>query len=652
MDKITLKPSSQELLFKNGEANTHYDVFVYEGVNTLEHLLGTLYIIAHIKYGDEDLSYVISLITSVAKREYYAEQSLQEQNPKTAFERTLRKLNEILEDFFETKDIKLNIGLAVITSDVMYVSYLGKFKVALARANEYVDILNTVQRTNDITDKFSNVISGRLRADDKIFAYCPTKSLTAMRERTLNNVFVKDGQAVFQEHIAGLAASVNNFACCGVHIAIDQLREASLTPAPVQTGAILATTSAGATPIASMASAHALNTKAVIDEPYKSAPRPQFSEQPKIIAADISVAKRRSLLTGITSGYRALSRISNMNNKNKMAVFGIIAVAVIIPVTAVIFFTSGPSGTIKTAYTQAGEKIKLAQAELAKSNERGARTLLMGALSQVAGIDNQKAVSVGQQAEAQLDTLDKISDQQPLVAFDFSALPSTSVTGIAMSDKGIVTTTLTAIGIASEQGISSPLAKNIVEKYIFGTKTGAVLFDGNALLNLYSAEKNKIWDSTLENMRTTTATALYGGNLYTLSDGIVYKYADAATGSVKRESWGPVEGNVTSITVDGNLYTLTKDGLLGVYFKGKKTGSLPLSLIPSEKSFLVPTPGSDSLYLADPTTKKIYAINKSSGAIVTAYKFTAINNIQSVAIASNGTIYVLASDNKIWELKP
>ena len=232
MEKITLKPSIKELLYKNGEDNVHFDVLSYQGASGQEKMLGSLFVLGHIKYSEENLAYAVSLISSLAKREYYSERSFQEQNAKSAFERTLKKLNEVLDDFFQNKNFKLDIGLAAISGENIYISRLGKFKIALARDGKYIDILNNIELFSKDAEgekQFSNIISGKIQSNDKIFAYLPFRAITS-REKQLNSIFVKENQEEFSQKIAHLAANANNFSCCGVHMDIREIKEIPISP--------------------------------------------------------------------------------------------------------------------------------------------------------------------------------------------------------------------------------------------------------------------------------------------------------------------------------------------------------------------------------------------------------------------------------------
>src|SRR3989344_2582627 len=289
MEKITLKPIALELLYKADEANTHFDVLTYTGTTAQEKQLGSLYLIGHAKYEEEDLGYVVSLISSLAKREYYSEQSIHGQDPKLAFERSLKKLNEVLDDFFKNKSLKLNIGLAAISGDQIFLSKVGKFKVGLARNNEFIDVLNNLvlfQKSEEDERQFSNIISGKLQAGDKLFAYYPARAITS-REKGLREILVQENQQQFSDKIALLASTAPNFTSCGVHISIEQIKEI-----PLQTPT--ATFSAMPRP-----AVLAPNTTAVDSVPLASPPEPE--PKAKVIASELSVSQKSNLLTSVSS---------------------------------------------------------------------------------------------------------------------------------------------------------------------------------------------------------------------------------------------------------------------------------------------------------------------------------------------------------------
>ena len=236
MERISSKPIAQELIFKTPEENVFFDVLSASSNQEQEKFLGSLYVIGHVKYESEDMGYLVSLISSLAKREYYS-QAANTDNPKTAFEHALKKLNEVLEEFFQNKKFNLNIGLLIVAGESIYLSKLGKFKVFLAREGEIIDIFNNVdlfQKDHIEEKEFSNIISGKTKINDTMLAFFPSRSL-ASREKQLKEILLQNPQAEFFNKIKGVNESAKNFSCCGVHIEIKKIIDDAVTHKTIPT---------------------------------------------------------------------------------------------------------------------------------------------------------------------------------------------------------------------------------------------------------------------------------------------------------------------------------------------------------------------------------------------------------------------------------
>ncbi len=588
MEKITLKPTVKELFYKNGEENVYFDILSCQGSTNQEKNLGSLFIISQVKYSTGDLSYMVSLISSLAKREFYSATSLQEQNPKEAFSRTLKKLNEVLEEFFQNKDFKLNIGLVAITGENIFISRLGKFRINLARNDQFIDILNNVDLFNKDTageKQFSNIISGKLQQNDKLFAFFPTRSIIS-REKQLNDVFLKESQGEFQQKIATLAANVNNFSCCGVHIDMRQLKEIPLRPAPKYS-----------IPIAPPASSVSVRSKA---EPSLNAATPQPTEsptmesgkslpteQPRIIPAEFSITKRGSFFTPIVVQLGKLRFLNRINNKAKLRIFISLA-AIVIAIPVFLIFLRGTDQS-KNAIGLANDNLKLAQSHLSQNNIKDARSLLQAALLDLSDLSDNKAGDIRNQINQVLADLNHASDKQPIID------------GAADGNK---------------------IFASIVPKALAGVAT-----DKNSVLyedNLY--------------VLAETGT-------------IIYKYADATNGKTAQTVWGSLESRAIAIAVDGDIYTLTEDGKLLKYFKGKKLSEFDLQITPPAGSRIFTAKDSAFIYLADKTNKKVYVFDKSSGELKTSYNLAAAGQIQDISVSQNGTVWILSADNRVWQVK-
>ncbi len=673
MEKITLKPNIKELIYKNGEDNVHFDVLSYQGVNGQEKMLGSFFVLGHIKYAEEDLAYAVSLISSLAKREYYSERSFQEQNAKSSFERTLKKLNEVLEDFFQNKNFKLDIGLAAISGDNIYISRLGKFKIAMARNGKYIDILNNIDLFSKDAEgekQFSNIISGKIQPNDKIFAYFPFRSITS-REKLLNNIFVKENQDEFGQKIAHLAANATNFSCCGVHIDMHEIKEIPVMAATyakpilsvkarndISENLPVAETKIKLSAMAPIPVEASVDTdiKASDETDEQQQKTDLMTEQPRIIPAEFSISRRANIFTPLASSFKKIFSVGRSGNRARQRNFIIISAIVIVPIIIfVLLKTSGGSSADKNALKQAGDNLKLAQSRIAQSNLKDARSLLQASLISLAGLSNKKAENAKQQINQTLKGIDHTSDKQPALFTDpmiknkdFKAsLIAVSGNNVSAAD------TDGNVFSVSQNDISKLNQFKTVPQFIFNTSSVISIFNNSDIFDVYDMKSKKSASFSLKDPTTAVDAVLYESNLYTLSGNAIYKYADAATGGVKRTDWAndSANGNLISLTSDGNIYALNSDGKLIKYFKGKKVSDFDLQLVPSSGSRIFTFKDSAFIYLADKTNKKVYVFDKTNGSLNTTFKLDAAGTPQDISISSDGTIWILSSDNKVWTIK-
>ena len=231
MEKIFIKPDSKEIVFRGKPEDGHVDVFSYNYEDNAATNLGGLFIVGHVQPATEDTSYMVNLVASLAKREYYAKIDA---DPKESFSKTLKKINEVLQDFFRNKDVKVNIGIFAVAGENIFISRLGKFKIILGRDNQDVDILNNINLFNKehIQEKeFSNVISGKIMPQDKIFAFYPARSVVA-REKNIKGFFVKLTAGEFSQKLSEIKKDNDGFMCAGVHLTINKYAEPTVESRP------------------------------------------------------------------------------------------------------------------------------------------------------------------------------------------------------------------------------------------------------------------------------------------------------------------------------------------------------------------------------------------------------------------------------------
>src|SRR3989344_2181462 len=195
MERVYTKPAAQEILIKGAAQEGHSDTFIYDYENDDDRRgLGNLFVLGNISGGEDsngnDLAYATNLVASLAKREYYSNSGI---SPRDAFTNALRKVNDVVDEFFTKKEAKINIGVFAIAGDQVYISKLGKFKVILSRAGKNIDILNNIElfKKEHVEEKeFSSGISGKLCLDDRLFAFYPNRSITAREKIACTAMYI------------------------------------------------------------------------------------------------------------------------------------------------------------------------------------------------------------------------------------------------------------------------------------------------------------------------------------------------------------------------------------------------------------------------------------------------------------------------------
>ena len=136
----------------------------------------------------------------------------------------------------------------------------------------------------------------------------------------------------------------------------------------------------------------------------------------------------------------------------------------------------------------------------------------------------------------------------------------------------------------------------------------------------------------------------------------IFKISDAGkTDNAQANSWLKSEvklpPDLRLIAIDGNIYILNKSGALFVYFRGDKIGEFNTFVLPEEKSKLLTTKDSKTLYLINQTLGRIYLINKATGALEKTLVIGSSEPIENAFLGEGEIIYIISKDNKIWEVR-
>lgn len=152
-----------------------------------------------------------------------------------------------------------------------------------------------------------------------------------------------------------------------------------------------------------------------------------------------------------------------------------------------------------------------------------------------------------------------------------------------------------------------------------------------------------------------TDVQFWNGSVYVLdnSDQIVWKFTPNASGYSEPQNWLKndlkLEIGSKFLAIDGRVWTLTSSGLINLYISGVKDNfKQKQSFDISSASSLVTDPDSDYLILAD-KSKFIYVYRKN-GEFVSKYNLDKFDVLSVSLDATNKIIYFLSSDQKIYKI--
>jgi hypothetical protein len=666
MEKIIIKPVSHEILVKGTNQEGHADLFAYDSEkDATKRGLGNLFIVGNIQDadGDEsDVAYVTNLVASLAKREYYLPQNL---SPREAMTAALKKINDVVDEFFKNKNLQINIGIFAVAEENILISKLGKFKIFLARDGRTIDILNNVdlfERDRNYEQKFSNIVSGKVHGGDRILAFYPSKSMAA-RERFIKADFVKYNKEDFIGKINALKDKKKEFGCAALYIDINKHKEATIREkAKAPKSATIKLAPEMGTPILAAKDEPADK----IIEPEKEVPvkeeipavaKEEPEEMPQIIPAEFLRAKKGNPLGAILKRVR----ISDFNPRKKTIKNTVISLgAVLIVVTlfwAKSLIVTDPNQKIITdALQNVSENIGVAKDKISSNKFNEARSILSASLASIKALPSSNAGDKTVQNIAQiLDSIDGAVDANLTLSKDLSQNSSKVRLINIFSDKfGLVVNGENKFKLARLEGDNPLVYLEIAaiepKSVIFSSEGDAsILLDAkDSKLNISSDTKTRVVDAA--SVGSLKEIDFYQDNLYILGSDKIYKITDIVKGGKDIRNWSqdPVAQESVLMAVDGSIYLLDGGGKLVKYFRGKKEAEFNIQIPGKTNDFLLTTKDSKNLYLISNDLGRIYTIDKERGKLIKSAKLNTMAGILDATIAQNEAIYILTSDNKIW----
>lgn len=180
MDNLNKKEiglNVKEIVFINSEEEKSFcDIFIYEPENIEEQALGNLYVIGEVLNFPENSSYLLNLLASIIKKEFY---SKTKRSTIESLETSLNKANSTLSDFVERGNTglvgNLNMACGVYNNGTFHLSQVGKIKTILIRNRQITDIGKNINKEKKPSPfrTFANIVSGELEINDFVLVATP-----------------------------------------------------------------------------------------------------------------------------------------------------------------------------------------------------------------------------------------------------------------------------------------------------------------------------------------------------------------------------------------------------------------------------------------------------------------------------------------------
>ena len=673
MEKLTLTPHANEIIVNHGTSDGAIDIFSYAPDESSARPLGSLYVIGHRNSDSSNVGYVVSLISALARREYYANPGL---TPREAFSRTLHKANEVVDEFFRNGEVKLSVGIIAIAGGTIMVSKLDKFKILLARENQVIDILSNVllfSKEHTERRRFSSIIHGSVQPGDRILAFVPTRAITS-RELNLKSWFLKMPQDEFAARVAQIGAEHATFAAAMLHVDMTQTSAPAVMPSPQPPELLepepVPAPMLAATQPAPVHPAMTWKPRQWSDESTSPASLPvknsQLQQQeadaevPRIISSEFSLGTRRTMF----SRWFGHVHFVRLDRRGKAVTLALVAILTIGGVFAAksLFFVSPQELKEKQALSDIRRDLDLAHSKAAQNNRIEARQILAHALAALLDLrlTNGDAKDLQASITATMDTVDNAQPSTPVLI----ASPQPDALSITLAAWSSASHTIWVGGESKEGGVwVAPVRDGSLGTSIsFGSAHVDLLLGWrDSVLAIDFANRSvtrKVGDAVKSYAVLTQDTiedaAEFADSLYVLTDKTILKISDLDTDRPVTKQWladtAELGTDAARIWVNGSVWTMSRDGLLVTYYKGKKKEQVSAPLTPAGSWRLIGASG-DLLAVAHGDTRRIYLITPQDGSLVRTLKIDSQLPFTYLSAGPDSSALLITKESKVWQVQ-
>jgi hypothetical protein len=160
----------REIVYCQDDEKSFGDIFVYEPENVEEQNLGNLFIVGELKDLPRNSSYIVNLLASKIKKEFYSDtKRTAEESLEAALSQANKTLSEIADSGSGEYVGRLSMICGTYRGNKFYLSQVGKIRSLLIRNGEILDIMKE-ESGAAVSPKrvFNNIASGELATGDMV----------------------------------------------------------------------------------------------------------------------------------------------------------------------------------------------------------------------------------------------------------------------------------------------------------------------------------------------------------------------------------------------------------------------------------------------------------------------------------------------------
>ncbi len=613
-----------ELYFNPKNKDKLCESFYYDPESVYHRRVGRIYMIGELSDAKPTESSFLANIFHIIKEKYYENPSL---SPDKALKETLKEVNEAIEE----NGCKERVSMAIISSKnfLVHVGKIGGAKIFLLTEGKMVDIGKELEIGG--SRLFRNIVSGKMKKNDKIIALTPDIYHPFSREKILEDMTSSIVDEKYMEKISSLQKQ--KFPdTSGVSLVIDysmNIKEGSrVISSETENFSFKKTFAAFLT---------SFHSKAV-----------SFFQKREKVLKKISLP--------------SMPQIKKLPNaKNKLITLPFILIIVIVIGTVFISIEErSRENKQRESLSEVVKKLQEGESRIEQGDTESAFFIFENALNDLYPIMSKRTRILGEMEEVKnnikghlyslssrenaknitlIAKIDQISPEQMILSEEKIYLFSST------SNEMVVVNTLNE----EQKVLPMPISDGV--SLSSASINGGLLFSNPDTL-IYM-ENGKLMLSQIEppyEKYSFSSLSSFIGRAYLFERerGEILFYGGKKPSIWIREGEKRfIEGK--DIAIDGSIFVLDKQNGIQRYYTGHHKEEIKFFIHPSVSDIKrVYTSQNTPLFLLEPSERRVIILDKEGGGVIRQVYYEDFEDIKDIAISSDGKKIYLLNDKKVY----